>query len=96
MIIVLQRGMGRSWPSFYHEECNLIDPAESDDDGKYNATGIQDFLDRQKDYVESCWACTDCDYQFNIEQDDGDSRSFHFLECKSIISLLYFFQSLLC
>jgi hypothetical protein len=92
-----QRGMGRSWPSFYREECDPNSLASSSgDDGKYNAIDIQDFLDRQKDSVERCWGCTDCDYQFNIEQADGDSRSFHFLECKSIISLFYFFQSLLC
>jgi hypothetical protein len=81
--------MGRSWPSFYHEECNSIDFPDSNDDGKYNATILQDYLNDQKDIVESCWACTNCDYQFNIKQPDGDMRSFHFLECKLIISSFY-------
>jgi hypothetical protein len=84
--------MGRSWPSFYHEECNDIDFASLDDDGKYNASGIQEFLDRKKDYVKRCWACTDCDYQFNIEQADGNVRSFHFLECKSILAFFLLFK----
>jgi hypothetical protein len=87
--------MGRSWPSFYHEECDRVEFVEPDDDGKYNATGLQDYLDRQKDYVERCWGCNDCDYQFNnIEQPDGDVRSFHFLECKSIITFFYFLRRL--
>jgi hypothetical protein len=91
-MIVSQRGIGRSWPSFYHKECNpvVFGFAERDDDGKYNATGLKDYLDNQKDYVQSCWGCTDCDYQFNIEQPGGDVRSFHFLECKSIIVFYYF------
>jgi hypothetical protein len=82
--------MGRSWPSFYHEECDPIGfPDPDDEDGKYNEAILQDYLNDQKDNVESCWACTNCDYQFNIEQPDGDMRSFHFLECKLIKSFIY-------
>jgi hypothetical protein len=95
-IFVLQRGMGRSWPSFYHEKCDSIDIEQPDDDGKYSGADIQEYLDGRKDDVERCWGCTDCDYQFNdFEQPDGeDPRSFHFLECKSIIVFfcIYYFQ----
>jgi hypothetical protein len=83
--------MGRSWPSFYHEECDAV-PLQNPYGEKYTAADIQEYLDEQKDFVARCWGCTDCGYQFNDwEQPDGeDPRSFHFLECKSIIVFYYF------
>jgi len=69
-------------PSFYHEECvasrDGLDPGE---DGKINATGLQIYLDGLKEYVASCWGCSDCGFQYdNVDQPDGTVRSFHFLE----------------
>ena len=87
IITIDQRGMGRSQPSFYHEECVTSRDAlfEYDDDGKVTAAGLQIYLDGLKEYVSSCWGCTDCDFHFdNIDQPDGSVRTFHFLECKLI------------
>ena len=88
IISIDQRGMGRSQPSFNHEECVVsgegLDP---DEDGKMTAAGLQIYLDGLKKYVSSCWGCTDCDFHFdNIDQPDGSVRTFHFLECKLIVA----------
>lgn len=93
IISIDQRGMGRSHPSFYHEECvasrDGLDPGE---DGKINATGLQIYLDGLKEYVASCWGCSDCGFQYdNVDQPDGTVRSFHFLECKSMVVRNYLF-----
>ena len=88
IISIDQRGMGRSEPSFYHEECVTSRDAlfEYDDDGKVTAAGLQIYLDGLKEYVASCWGCGDCGFQYdNVVQPDGTVRSFHFLECKSMV-----------
>lgn len=87
--------MGRSEPSFYHEECvssRARDGLETDEDGKLYAANLQIYLDGLKEYVASCWGCSDCDFQYdNVDQPDGTVRSFHFLECKSMVVRNYLF-----
>ena len=97
IITIDQRGMGRSFPSFYHDECKQQDADLVLNDGdEYNATLLQSFLDDQKDIQASCWGCTDCDYNFNnVKQPDGGTRSFHFLECKSVPNYCFYPRFLL-
>ena len=80
IISIDQRGMGRSEPSFVHEECEYADGLI---EFEWTESGIQDVLDLQKEVVRNCWSCEDCGFIFEMEQEDGQTRTFHFLECMS-------------
>ena len=85
--------MGRSWPSFAHEECSVysfeeingtlsqIDPPEfSVGFGMSNVDDVKLLLEPFKRRVFNCWACEDCDFFLNATQSDGSIKTFHFLE----------------
>lgn len=86
--------MGRSWPSFIHEECSPNEFAQDENGTLYVATegftlsnsnftneeGIKNHLEAVKSTVESCWTCETCDFMLEAGQDDGNVTSFHFLE----------------
>jgi pimeloyl-ACP methyl ester carboxylesterase len=76
--------MGRSYPSFAHEECSL-DTYQTEE----SSSSIVDFskvesiiasLQPRKDRVWGCWSCSACGFQMNETQSDGTVRTFHFLE----------------
>jgi pimeloyl-ACP methyl ester carboxylesterase len=77
--------MGRSTPSFAHEECayagvngaGVNAPFEMD---PANATSIRLSLDKTKDRVFSCWTCDKCGFNLNATQKDGTVKQFHFLQ----------------
>jgi hypothetical protein len=74
--------MGRSEPSFVHEEC----ASGFDLPGNgltYTEDEIQLFLDNKKEVVESCWSCKDCGFHFNATKADNTVLSLNFLECTS-------------
>jgi pimeloyl-ACP methyl ester carboxylesterase len=88
-----QRGMGRSWPSWAHEE--RVTGATRDEAGKLvvNPEGIEGFatdppdpedirrfLQARKQHVAKCWTCDKCDFYLSAEQADGTTKTYHFLE----------------
>ena len=73
--------MGRSDPSFVHEEC-ADNAFKSPENGvTYTEDEIQQFLDKKKKIVESCWSCQDCGFFFEATKADNTVLSLHFLEC---------------
>lgn len=88
--------MGRSWPTFMHEECtfgtdqdgNLIIPINNPS----NETSIREYLGFKKQQVQTCWTCKDCDFNFNaVRKSDGAIIPVHFLECKSKCIIFHIF-----
>uniref|UniRef100_A0A7S2A9B8 AB hydrolase-1 domain-containing protein n=1 Tax=Trieres chinensis TaxID=1514140 RepID=A0A7S2A9B8_TRICV len=87
-----QRGMGRSWPSFAHEECTygvvrnqdgilVRDPAKYIDAWTADPTdedSIREYLLNQKLRLASCWTCESCDFMLNAV--DGSNKTYHFLD----------------
>lgn len=99
VIAIDQRGLGRSWPSFMHDECtfgrdddgDFIDPPKNPSDSAL----IKTFLQMYKERVFSCWACDACDFQLNATQKDGSVKTYHFLEyagTKELAEDLYRFR----
>ncbi|CAB9527917.1 Secreted [Seminavis robusta] len=96
IISIDQRGMGRSWPSFIHEECSLntferaengtiigtVKPPEFDafEGAEFTEENIKAALPPYRRTVRDCWTCTRCDFQLNATQADGNVTNFHFLE----------------
>ena len=66
-----QRGVGRSTPSFYNNEC----AAKMPDPDAGNETSIREYLAGQKDRVESCWT----NPEYILESPNG-KESYHFLQ----------------
>ena len=65
--------MGRSFPSFAHEECSLFPngnvPSEFEQTNYGDEESVRLRLQPYKNRVQTCWTCTTCDYLFeNIEQ----------------------------
>jgi hypothetical protein len=74
--------MGRSEPSFAHKECASSIPLPGNG-LTYTEDEIQQFLDQQKNVVESCWSCEYCGFHFSATKADNTVLSLHFLECTS-------------
>ncbi|CAB9527105.1 Secreted [Seminavis robusta] len=91
-----QRGMGRSWPNFAHEECVEGDVVRADngtilyvasppeyENSTFDNNDADDIILRlqpTKRRAESCWTCETCDFFLNATQEDGNVTNFHFLE----------------
>jgi pimeloyl-ACP methyl ester carboxylesterase len=74
--------MGRSYPSFAHDECSL-DTYTTIDLFSVDFTKVESIvasLQPRKDRVWGCWSCSDCGFQMSETQSDGTVRTFHFLE----------------
>lgn len=77
-----QRGMGRSTPTFFVEECSF--PEETDDFGDKVDVDVTE-PDTIRDYARvwkkrnlDCWKSDE--FQLVVTQNDGSERSWHFLE----------------
>jgi pimeloyl-ACP methyl ester carboxylesterase len=74
--------MGRSYPSFAHEECSL-DTYQTEERNRVDYSKVESIiasLQPRKDRVWGCWSCSDCGFQMKETQSDGTVRTFHFLE----------------
>lgn len=87
--IVAQRGMGRSSPNFHIEECvlgtgvrddsgtltSMDPPAEPSLDDK---DSVRTYLEAFKQRSMDCWSVPE--FKLEAEQEDGTTKSYHFLE----------------
>ncbi|CAB9510457.1 Secreted [Seminavis robusta] len=94
LISIDQRGVGRSWPSFVHEECSrygylkdgngtiigTVAPPEFETDGALTEENIKAMLPAYQRTMRDCWTCTRCDFHLDATQADGSVKNFHFLE----------------
>jgi len=77
VISIDQRGIGRSEPSIVREECQYADdvlPTPS----ILTESDIQEILDLQKKFVESCWSFPG--FFYKGVKEDGTEVPLHFLE----------------
>jgi len=92
--------MGRSYPSFAHDECFLGDVVRNETGALVSATSADSTLDQTnsssiRSYLQvvkrrsfECWGCTTCGFEFkDIAQPDGTNKTFHFLKYSGTLQL---------
>lgn len=82
VIAIDQRGLGRSEPSLFHEECVINYEGFKTSPGFdwSNATAIGEYVEAEKARKRRCWNCEDCGFRMQAEQEDGTTKTYHFLE----------------